>query len=95
MCVTLYFSEEAFEMQQKLDSTTLLKEKGYEFEAIEDLEFPEFPEIELPLSSRENFLDTQLKADLHILPGEDLNDKLQIAVSEALIWFNAYYQFFK
>jgi len=91
MYVTRYFSEEAFEMQQKLESTTLLKKKDYEFDAIEDLEFPA---IELPLSSQ-IFLDTQLKTDLHILPGEDLNDKLQIAVSEVLSCglTQAYYQF--
>jgi len=34
----------------------------------------------LPLSSQ-NFLDSQLGPDLHILPGEDLDDRLQIVVS--------------
>lgn len=65
-------------MQQKFDSTALMKEKRDEFEAIEAIEFPA---IELPLSD-ENFLNAQLGTDLHILPGEDLNDKIEIAVSE-------------
>jgi len=73
-----YFSEEAFEFRQKLDSTTSSKKKSDEF----DKQNIEVPEIELPRSSQ-NFLDAQLGPDLHILPGEDPDGRLQIIVSEA------------
>jgi len=65
----------SFCISTKLDSTASLKKKSDEF----DMQNIEFPAIKLPLSSQ-NF---QLGLDLHILPGEDHGDRLQIVVSEA------------
>lgn len=77
-------------MQQKFESTALMKKKRDKLDPIEDIEFPaiELPAIELPLLD-ENILNSQLGPDLHILPGEDLDDRMEIAVSEDLVQFNA------
>ncbi|KYM95298.1 hypothetical protein ALC62_14209, partial [Cyphomyrmex costatus] len=68
--------EDIFKFEENLNPFVLSKKKGNRFDDFEDIECPD---IELP----KDFFSTQLlREDLHILPGGDLHDMLEIAMQD-------------
>ncbi|XP_071560418.1 uncharacterized protein [Temnothorax nylanderi] len=82
--------EEVFEMQQKFDSGGGGGGGGGrggggrglrdEYDAVQDLELPA---IDVPIISSQNFPNAELEIDLHLLPDEDLDNRLQMIMKDA------------
>ncbi|XP_018403833.1 PREDICTED: uncharacterized protein LOC108780577 [Cyphomyrmex costatus] len=71
-----YYQKDIFKFEENLNPFVLSKKKGNRFDDFEDIECPD---IELP----KDFFSTQLlREDLHILPGGDLHDMLEIAMQD-------------
>lgn len=77
---TAYYEKEAFKFEQKFEANIKKKQKKDKSD-LSDGGFLDIPDIQLP-PPRQNFLNVQLGADLHLLPSEDV-DRLQVAMQDA------------
>ncbi|XP_071633821.1 uncharacterized protein [Temnothorax longispinosus] len=83
------YQKEVFEMQQKFDSGggsggrggggRELENKEYEYDAVKDLELCA---IDVPISTQ-NFPNAQLEIDLHLLPDEEIDERLRTIMKDA------------
>jgi len=73
-----HFSEDVLEIWQELDFTMLSKKKGEDFDAVKALDT--FPAMELPSLNQYLLHSAHLDEDLHILPGEKPESRLQVIV---------------